>query len=165
MGKVSCPFCNSKNTFNISYGYLKEKKIKKNYVELDTNINYKKGFKKYDFDGEKLISHLPNHYCKDCGKRFQSRKVMYTVDISVVNLIIYINNNYYRYIFDFSDKESPNYTLKINWIPIKINESITINDMNRILSSFKKFKPNLWNSHYGDSYSYTKYYWILKCTY
>ena len=28
MGKVSCPFCNSKNTFNISYGYLKEKKIK-----------------------------------------------------------------------------------------------------------------------------------------
>ena len=41
MGKVTCPFCNSKNTFNISYGYLKEKKIKKNYVELDTNINYR----------------------------------------------------------------------------------------------------------------------------
>ena len=37
--------------------------------------------------------------------------------------------------------------------------------MNKILSSFKKYKPNLWNSHYGDSYSYTKYYWILKCTY
>ena len=47
MVKVSCPFCNSKNTFNISYGYLKEKKIKKNYVELDTNINYRKSFKKY----------------------------------------------------------------------------------------------------------------------
>ena len=45
MGKVTCPFCNSKNTFNISYGYLKEKKIKKNYVKLDTNINYKKVLK------------------------------------------------------------------------------------------------------------------------
>lgn len=90
---------------------------------------------------------------------------MYTVDISVINLIIYINNNYYRYIFVLSDKENPNYTLKVNWIPVKINESITINDMNKILSSFKKFKPNLWNSHYGDYYSYTKYYWILKCTY
>ena len=165
MGKVTCPFCNSRNTFNISYGYLKEKKIKKNYVELDTNINYRKGFEKHDFDGEKLISHLPNHYCKDCGKRFQSRKVMYTVDISVINLIIYVNDDYYRYIFDFSDKENTNYTLKINWIPIKINEPITINDMNKILSSFKKYKPNLWNSHYGDPYSYTKYYWILKCTY
>ncbi len=65
MGKVTCPFCNSKNTFNIAYGYLKEKEKKKNYVELNTTINYRKGFKKYDFDGEKLISHLPNHYCKD----------------------------------------------------------------------------------------------------
>ena len=26
MGKVTCPFCNSKNTFNVAYGYLKEKK-------------------------------------------------------------------------------------------------------------------------------------------
>lgn len=62
---------------------------------------------------------------------------MYTVDISVINLIIYINDNYYRYIFDFSDKENPNYTLKVNWLPIKINEPISINDMNKILSSFK----------------------------
>ena len=29
MGKVTCPFCNSRNTFNIAYGYLKEKKVKK----------------------------------------------------------------------------------------------------------------------------------------
>ena len=29
MGKANCPFCNSKNTFNIAYGYLGEKKIKR----------------------------------------------------------------------------------------------------------------------------------------
>lgn len=29
---------------------------------------------------------------------------MYTVDISIINFIICINNNYYRYIFDFNDE-------------------------------------------------------------
>lgn len=33
MGKANCPFCNSKNTFNIAYGYLREKKEKKNYID------------------------------------------------------------------------------------------------------------------------------------
>lgn len=168
MGKANCPFCNSQNTFNIAYGYLGEKKTKKNYInqeDIGLNESYRKGFEKYDFDGERLMSHLPNRYCKDCGNTFQSRKVMYTVDISIINLIICINNNYYRYILDFSDKYNPKYTLKINWIPIKENESLTIKDRNKILICFKKYKPNVWNGHYGASYDYTKYYWILKCTY
>lgn len=167
MGKANCPFCNSQNTFNIAYGYLGEKKDKKNYIDqhdIGKNISYRKGFNKYDFDGEKLISHLPNRYCKNCNNSFQSRKVMYTIDISIINFIICIDNNYYRYIFDFSDKNNPKYTLKINWITIK-EKTLTIKERNKILVSFKKYKPNLWNGHYGLSYEYTKYYWILKCTY
>ena len=168
MGKANCPFCNSGNTFNIAYGYLGEKKTKKNYInqeDIGLNESYRKGLEKYDFDGEKLMSHLPNRYCKDCENTFQSRKVMYTVDISIINFIIYINNNYYRYILDFSDKESPKYSLRINWVSIKENEALTIKNKNKILSSFKNNKPNIWNGHYGKSYDYDKYYWILKCTY
>lgn len=167
MGKANCPFCNSQNTFNIAYGYLGKKKDKKNYIDqhdIGKNISYRKGFNKYDFDGERLISHLPNRYCKNCNNSFQSRKVLYTIDISIINFIICINNNYYRYIFDFSDKDNPKYTLKINWITIK-EETLTIKDRNKILVSFKKYKTNLWNGHYGLTYEYTKYYWILKCTY
>lgn len=153
MGKVTCPFCNSQNTFNIAYGYLGEKKTKKNYInqeDIGLNESYRKGFEKYDFDGERLMSHMPNRYCKTCKNTFQSRKVMYTVDISIINFIICINNNYYRYIFDFSDKE---------------NEALTIKNKNKILSSFKNYKPNIWNGHYGQNYDFDKYYWILKCTY
>lgn len=168
MGKVTCPFCNSQNTFNIAYGYLGKKKNKKNYIDqedIGLNESYRKGFEKYDFDGEKLISHLPNRYCKNCKNTFQSRKVMYTVDISVINLIINIENNYYRYIFDFSDMNNPKYSIKINWIPIKDDESLSIKDRNKILYSFKEYKPNLWHGHYGKNYDYDKYYWILKCSY
>ena len=168
MGKANCPFCNSQNTFNIAYGYLGKKKKKKNYVDqedIGLNKSYRKGFEKYDFDGEKLISHLPNRYCKDCKNTFQSRKVMYTVDISVINLIINIGNDYYRYIFDFSDMNNPKYSIKINWIPIKEDESLSIKDRNKILYSFKEYKPNLWYGHYGKNYDYDKYYWILKCSY
>ena len=168
MGKANCPFCNSQNTFNIAYGYLGEKKNKKNYInqeDIGLNESYRKGFEKYDFDGEKLISHLPNRYCKNCKNTFQSRKVMYTVDISVINLIINIDNDYYRYVFDFSDMNNPKYSIKINWIPIKENVSLSIKDRNKILYSFKEYKPNLWHGHYGKSYDYDNYYWILKCTY
>lgn len=168
MGKANCPFCNSNDTFNIAYGYLKEKKDKKNYIdqsEIGLNESYRKGYKKYDFDGERLISHLPNRYCKKCGNTFQSRKVMYAVDIITINLIIWTNNNYHRLILDFSDKDNPKYSSKINWIPIRINESLTIEVKDKILSSFKKYKPNLWNGHYGKYYDYNNYYWILKCTY
>ncbi len=131
MGKANCPYCNSQNTFNIAQGYLGEKKTKKNYInqeEIELNESYRNGYPKYDFDGEKLMSHLPNRYCKNCKNTFQSRKVMYTVDISIINFIICINNNYYRYTFDFSDKESPKYSLRINWISIKENESLTIDN-------------------------------------
>ena len=110
MGKANCPFCNSQNTFNIAYGYLGQKKTKKNYInqeDIGLNESYRKGFLKYDFDGSRLMSHLPNRYCKDCKNTFQSRKVMYTVDISIINFIICTNNNYYRYILDFSDKDNP----------------------------------------------------------
>ena len=168
MGKANCPFCNSQNTFNITYGYLGEKKNKKNYIDqedIGLNESYRKGFDKYDFDGEKLISHLPNRYCKNCKNTFQSRKVMYTVDISVINLIINIDNDYYRYVFDFSDMNAPKYSIKINWIPIKKNVSLSIKDRNKILYSFKEYKPNLWHGHYGKNYDYDNYYWILKCTY
>ncbi len=168
MGKANCPFCNSQNTFNIAYGYLGEKKTKKNYInqeDIGLNESYRKGFEKYDFDGERLMSHLPNRYCKNCKNTFQSRKVMYTVDISIINFIICINNNYYRYILDFSDKDNPKYSLRINWISIKENESLTTDNKNKILSSFKNYKPNIWNGHYGQNYDYDKYYWILKCTY
>ena len=167
MGKANCPFCNSQNTFNIAYGYLGEKKNKKNYIDqedIGLNESYRKGFDKYDFDGEKLISHLPNRYCKNCKNTFQSRKVMYTVDISVINLIINIDNDYYRYVFDFSDMNAPKYSIKINWIPIKKNVSLSIKDRNKILYSFKEYKPNLWHGHYGKNYDYDNYYWILKCT-
>ena len=44
-------------------------------------------------------------------------------------------------------------------------KTLTIKERNKILNSFKKYKPNLWNGHYGLSYEYTKCYWILKCTY
>ena len=169
MGKANCPYCNSTNTFNIAYGYIGKKKNKKNYLDQkDIGINnnsYHKGFKKYDFDGEKLISHLPNRYCKNCGNIYSSRKIMYTVDIHNINLIIFYNKNYYRYDIDFSDKQNPKYTLKINWIPIKVNKLLTIKDMNKILSSFKKYKPNKWHGCYGNDYYYINYYWILKCTY
>ena len=167
MGKANCPFCNSNNTFNIAYGYLGEKKYKKNYIDqhdIGKNISYRKGFNKYDFDGERLISHLPNRYCKNCNNSFQSRKVMYTIDIYIINFIICINNNYYRYIFDFSNKDNLKYTLKINWITIK-EETLTIKERNKIFVSFKKYKPNLWNGHYVFFYEYTKYYCILKYTY
>lgn len=41
MGKVSCPFCNSRNTFNIAYGYLKNniKRLKKNELEWDEELD------------------------------------------------------------------------------------------------------------------------------
>jgi len=74
------------------------------------------------------MSHLPNRYYKTCKNTFQSRKVMYIVDISIINFIICINNNYYRYILDFSNKENPKYSLRINWISIKDNESLTIDN-------------------------------------
>ena len=167
MRKANCPFCNSQNTFNIAYGYLGEKNNKKNYIDqedIGLNESYRKGFDKYDFDGEKLISHLPNRYCKNCKNTFQSRKVMYTVDISVINLIINIDNDYYIYVFDFSDMNAPKYSIKINWIPIKKNVSLSIKDRNKILYSFKEYKPNLWHGHYGKNYDYDNYYWILKCT-
>jgi len=166
MGKANCPFCNSGNTFNIAYGYLGEKKTKKNYInqeDIGLNESYRKGFLKYDFDGSRLMSHLPNRYCKDCKNTFQSRKVMYTVDISIINFIICTNNNYYRYILDFSDKDNPKYSLRINWVSIKENEYLTIDNRNMILSSFKSYRPNLWDGHYGKNYDYDKYYWILKC--
>lgn len=168
MGKAKCPFCNSNNTFNIAYGYFGSKKTKNNFIdqkEIGLNESYRKGFEKFDFDGEKLVSHLPNRYCKDCGKTFQSRKVMYTIDIITINFIVWTNNNYYRLILDFSDKDNPKYSLKINWLSITINECLKIKDRNKILLSFKKYKPNLWNGHYGKYYDYNNYYWILKCTY
>ena len=168
MGKANCPFCNSQNTCNIAYGYLGEKKTKNNYInqeDIGLSESYRKGFEKYDFDGERLMSHLPNRYCKTCKNTFQSRKVMYTVDISIINFIICTNNNYYRYILDFSDKDNPKYSLRINWVSIKENEYLTIDNRNMILSSFKSYRPNLWDGHYGKNYDYDKYYWILKCTY
>lgn len=97
MGKVTSSYCNSQNTFNIAYGYLGDKKTKKNYInqeDIELKESYRKGSPKYDFDGERLISHLPNRYCKTCKNTFQSKKVMYTVDISIINVIICINNNY-----------------------------------------------------------------------
>ncbi len=169
MGKANCPYCNSGNIFNIAYGYLGGKKDKPNYIDqedIGLHINYRKhGLVKYDFDGEQMSYRSPNRYCKDCGNTFHSRKVMYTVDISIITFIICIHDNYYKYIFDFSDKENPKYTIKVNWIAIKENKSLSIKDRNKILSSFKRYKPNVWNGHYGDAYDYTKYYWILKCVY
>lgn len=169
MGKANCPFCNSQDTFNIAYGYLGEKKDKLNYVdqeEIGLHVNYRKhGLLKYDFDGERMSYRSPNRYCKNCGKTFQSRKVMYTVDISTINLIIHTKQNYYRYIFDFSDNDNPKYDLKINWIPIKTNEPLTKDEQFKILSSIKEQKPNLWSGHYGKNYEFDNYYWILKCTY
>ena len=35
MGKANCPFCNCQNTCNIAYGYLGEKKTKKNYINQE----------------------------------------------------------------------------------------------------------------------------------
>ena len=59
MGKANCPFCNSGNTFNIAYGYLGEKKTKKNYInqeDIGLNESYRKGFLKYDFERQGLTT-------------------------------------------------------------------------------------------------------------
>lgn len=66
-------------------------------------VKYKKGYEKVDFDGEKLISRNPNRYCKDCTNVFHSRKGLYTVDITIIDLIICTLDDYYRYTFDFSN--------------------------------------------------------------
>lgn len=169
MGKLNCPFCNSQDTFYIIYDYIGGKTKRINSVSKEeiglNDIAYKKGFEKYDFDGEKLKSHLPNRYCNNCKRVFQSRRVMYTVDISVINLLIHTKKNYYRYIFDFSDSNNPKYDLKINWVSVKIAQPLTKNEKNKILSSIKREKPNLWRGHYGKDFEFDNYYWILKCTY
>ncbi|MCM1197148.1 MAG: hypothetical protein NC310_08810 [Roseburia sp.] len=165
MGKSLCPFCNSQNTLNIAYGYLGDKKEKLNYIdqeEIGEKIKYKKGYEKIDFDGEKLISRNPNRYCKDCKKTFQSRKVLYTVDITTIDLVI-CTNDYYRYTFDFSNNNK-HCTVKKNRIIIE-EKNLTEEEKNKILKSIKTNKPNLWHGHYGLPYDHTKYYWILKCTY
>lgn len=166
MGKSLCPFCNSQNTLNIAYGYIGEKKDKINYIdqeEIMEKVKYKKGYEKVDFDGEKLISRNPNRYCKDCKNVFHSRKVLYTVDITIIDLIICTLDDYYRYTFDFSNHNKI-CTIKKNRIIVE-QKILSEEEKNKILKTIKTNKPNLWHGHYGLPYDHEKYYWILKCTY
>lgn len=169
MGKPVCPFCNSQDTFNIAYGYLGEKKDKENYIDqedIGLNVNYRKReIEKIDFDGERVSSRRPNRYCKNCGKVYHSRKVLYTVDMNCIDFIINVKNDYYRYTFDLTDKKNIKYTLKKNWLPIISDAILSESESYKILATFKTNKPNMWHGHYGDSYDIEKFGWVLKCTY
>lgn len=166
MGKSLCPFCNSEDTLNIAYGYIGYKKDKKNYIDqeiIGEKINFRKGYEKIDFDGERLISRNPNRYCNKCKRSFHSRKILYTVDIKNIDLILCTNESYYRYSIEILDN-SCKCIKRINRMT-KIEKILSTEEKNQILSSIKKYKPNLWHGHYGLPYNHEKYYWILKCTY
>lgn len=167
IAKLNCPYCNGTNTCYISFYSVKDN-AKRGDIELikesdigDFKKVNRKEKKKIDFDGE-IVSHRVNdRFCKDCKRRFKSRKMMYTVDITKIDLIIRNSKNYYRYTLNVKESQVF-YDLKINWIPIITNKKLEEDDKINILSSFKKCKPSCWHGHYGDDYEYDSYYWILK---
>ena len=83
MGKITCPFCNSKNTFNISYGYLSVEKLYPNKtaskkIEYDYNIYEEQALNPYiinqDMDNPYLASqYIENNIQQSTNKRITNR--------------------------------------------------------------------------------------------
>ena len=161
--KLTCPYCNSKETMSIIYLYRYNDNntfIKKNNNEVKYSGLTRKP-KRINYDGTLITDHNHNKYCKKCNKSFNSIEKLYAVDISKITLVFILNKARYKFEFTFNDKTT--FTIKRNYE--LINEEILSNkEKIKILDSITKSKINFWNKEYINK-DYNNYKWILKIEY
>ena len=171
MAEISCPYCNGRNILKIVYCFRGVNKNRQqdfdysDYIKDGTILMKRNNLEKYDFDGEKIkYCKLPNKYCSDCKKKFNTTRTMVVGDIKKINLILGNMNYRKKFIFQFYDNEIPTLQYKKDYITVK-NIKIDKNDIYNVLSALKKNKTNLWKGHYGTWDDYDNDYWILKVEY
>lgn len=72
--KMTCPYCNSKETIRIIYLYRYNDNntfVKKNNDEVKYSEKIRKP-KRKNYDGTLITDHNHNKYCKQCNKSFNS---------------------------------------------------------------------------------------------
>ena len=161
--RMTCPYCNSKETMSIIYLYRYNDNntfIKKNDNEVKYSNRTRKP-KRMNYDGTLITDHNHNKYCKKCNKSFNSIEKLYAVDISKVTLVFILNKLRYKFEFIFSDETI--FIIKRNYQLIN-QEILTIKDKIKILDSITKSKINFWNKEYINK-DYDNYKWILKIEY
>ena len=101
MAEICCSYCNGRNILKIVYCYRGVNKRRQNdfdysdYLKEGTILMKRTNFEKYDFDGEKIkYCKLPNKYCNDCKKEFNSMRNMAVGDIKKINIVL--GNKEYR---------------------------------------------------------------------
>lgn len=171
MAEICCPYCNGRNILKIVYCYRGVNKRRQNdfdysdYLKEGTILMKRTNFEKYDFDGEKIkYCKLPNKYCNDCKKEFNSMRNMAVGDIKKINIVL--GNKEYRkkFVFQFYDNEIPTLQYKKDYITVK-DIKIYDDDVYNVLSAIKNNKTNLWSGHYGIWDDYDNDYWLLKVEY
>lgn len=177
MGKtLTCPFCHYGNTIKVVYCYKGHKirdKYQNKYKEDELMNLVRDGtiyrterprYVKYDFDGEKIKASLYNKFCPNCNTYFHSIGNMAVVDIVKIVFIYEINDNRYRYDFNFSDIENSRYSYKKNYVLIINDTTLSKDERFNILKSIKESKMKFWHKQYGNI-EYSNYRWIIKIEY
>ena len=147
--------------------YIKKKKNDdiSNLLKVGTIYrNEKPSYKKYDFDGEKITATLYNKYCPSCGRYFHSIGKMAVIDIDKVILIYSIDNQLFRFDFNFFNNNKATYLCKHNYVTVEQEHALSQAERFNILTGIKKSKMNFWNKEYNYNNSY-KYNWIIKLEY
>ena len=161
--RLTCPYCNSKETMSIIYLYRYNDNntfVKKNDNEVKYSNRTRKS-KRINYDGTLITDHNHNKYCKKCNKSFNSIEKLYAVDISKITLVFILNKLRYKFEFLFDDETI--FIIKRNYQLIN-QEILSIKDKIKILDSITKSKINFWNKEYINK-DYDNYKWILKIEY
>lgn len=159
---MTCPYCNSKDTINITYLYRYNNnsfKIKDKEEVIYSNRIRKP--KRKSYDGTLITDHNHNKYCRLCKKSFNSSSNLSEVDISKITLVFMLNK--IRYKFEFIFEDITTFIIKRNYELIN-EEKLSNQDKIKILDSIKKSKIKFWNKEYINK-KYDNYKWILKLEY
>ena len=144
--KMTCPYCNSKETISIIYLYRYNDNntfVKKNNEEVKYSEKIRKP-KRKNYDGTLITDHNHNKYCKKCNKSFNSIENLYAVDISKVTLVFILNKLRYKFEFIFSDETT--FIIKRNYE--LVNQEILSNkEKVKILDSITNSKISIYNYH------------------
>lgn len=161
--RMTCPYCNSKDTVSIIYLYRYSDNNtfnKKSNEEVKYSERTRKP-KRKNYDGTLITDHNYNKYCKKCNKSFNSIENLFAVDISKITLVFILSK--LRYKFEFIFDERATFIIKRNYE--LINQEILSNQEKiKIIDSITKSKINFWNKEYINK-DYDNYKWILKLEY
>ena len=161
--RMTCPYCNSKETISIIYLYRYKDNNKFN-IKSSEEVKYsrlKRKPKRKNYDGTLIIDHNHNKYCKLCNKSFNSIENLSVVDISKMTLVFILDK--FRYKFEFFFDKETTVIIKKNYVLIN-RETINSKDKIKILDGISKSKINFWNKEYINK-DYNNYKWILKIEY